>query len=137
MAKEHAKTRLLDHLQLIHWLHDQGQWESTKDIFLVWQDYIRYMAKEAFIDLETFGQYDDARRLFYVAAWTLIYFFIEGGDEFFSEFFKKYLAYENANSVNDFNTAAQFFDQNLTPEQIKDFDSKWGQFVLNLTYDKI
>lgn len=137
VAKEAAKVRLLDHIQLIHWLHEQGEWESTKDIFRIWQDYLGLKSRQVFLDLKQINQLDEASRIFYMGTWTLIYFFIEGGDEFYNNFFRNYLAYERNNQVNDFNTTTHFFDSNLTHKQIKDFDNKWTQFVLNLTYDRI
>ncbi len=137
LTKVYAKTRILDNIQLVHWLHDQGEWQGTVDIFRMWQDYMGFRAREVFLDLEEVNQFDETSRMFYMGAWTLTYFFTEGGDEFFSDFFRKYLAHEMKNEVNDFNTTTHFFDSNLTPDEVKAFDNKWVKFVLDISYDKI
>jgi len=137
LTKEHAKTKLLNDLELMNWLYDQGRLGNVLDIFKIWRSYLDELAMKDFVDLKTYDRLDRTTRMFYLRAWTLIYFFIEGRDKFSSKFFKDYLAYEKNNPTNDYNTAAKFFEKNLTLEQVKSLDNKWSQFMSSITYDKI
>lgn len=120
VTKAYAKAEILDYLEILHWLTNQGKLEDT------FADNFRWF------DLR---QRDP--RPSYARAWSLIHFFIEGGDELFGDFFKKYLAYEKDNSVNDNRSAWKFFQENLTPEQIDTLLNKWQRFVLTLGYESI
>lgn len=117
LAKESAKSRLRENLGYMNWLYDQGLWESA----------LEDPSKNPY----------PGDRVFYLRAWTLIYFLLEGGGPFFNTFFKKYLDHERNNLVNNFETSWKFFQQNLTKEQFRNLNNKWQEFTLNLTYEKI
>lgn len=116
LAKKEAAAQILSRLEFLNWLYEQGEWEwpfpSETD---------RFKSLEAY----------------YLRAWALIYFLIEGGKESFTQIFKKYLDYEMDRNKNNDQTFQQFFEKNLTDQGMHDLRDQWQSFTLSLSYKKI
>jgi len=137
VAKSSARARLLDRIEAMHWLSDQGQWERALDIFPLWKLYSFDRKTQLIQKSREWARTREVADVFYLRAWSLIYFFIEGQNDFFVGLFRRYLDYEKNNPANDYQTSLKFFNENLTPEQIKDLDHQWGRFTLEAAYEKI
>ena len=126
--KENAKSLILDNLEYINWLYDRGEWEHAMDLFTYWASYERM----GFIN-----PYSPVARVFYLRAWSLIHFFLEGGDPFYRDFFRQYLQYEKRDGFQTYASVYNYFREHLTQEQIHELDNQWGKYVLTLTFEKM
>ncbi len=136
LAKRPARRYLLDNLELMNWFYDQGGWEDALDIFPAWEAYASYQHLRR-IPSEWIVPYIDSMNLFHLRSWSLIYFFLDGTDEYFTSFLKKYLAYEIQNRRNDSKTARDFFKKNIPKNKLEELNNKWGKFSIGITYEKI
>jgi tetratricopeptide (TPR) repeat protein len=122
LQKGEVKSDVLQNIEFLNWLFDQGELEHAFAFFRIWKDYEKDLS---------------AIRHFYIVDWSLTHFFLEGNDPFFKDFFLQYLQYEKSNDYNNEVTAEEYFSKKLSSAAQAELDEKWGKYCLNLTYDKV
>lgn len=129
LEKESAEQIARQNLEFINWLYDQGKLEHAMDVFSHWKSFEQALSIK---------RWEEELNLFLPMVWSLTYFFLEGNDPFFQDFFKRYLKYEQENGFSlTYDMARQFFEKHLSADQTRDLDNKWGRFTLGLTYEKM
>ena len=128
VEKDDSKTQIFGILEFLNWNYDQGALNGLDDFFHSWEKY----EKEIFYNPFLLKHY-----LFYHLSWTLVHFFIEGGDSFYHDFFKHYLKVEQESGILTYASVKAYFDDNLSKEKLKELEDKWIKHTLNLTYDKV
>ncbi|MDP3920866.1 MAG: tetratricopeptide repeat protein [Candidatus Omnitrophota bacterium] len=146
VEKADAKMELIARLNTINFLYDQGQWGFAMDLFTHWENYTRAFQRVSLISnlqsnrrayLDNYVRYTPVKRMFYLSAWAMTHFFLEGGDERLENFFRQYIAYEKSRGFDDFHTARNYFRTELGEEGIRALDAAWGRYTIGLTYDTV
>lgn len=116
LYKNQAKASLLNWLDHLNWLYENGEWEYPFP-----RDSDRFKGREGY----------------YLRAWALVSFLIEEGESRLGQLFRKYLNFERGRPVNNDEGFLNFFKENLSETEFKDFVRSWQNFTLNVSYDTI
>jgi hypothetical protein len=128
VAKEDAKREVKDKIEFLKWLDSVGGLEHAFQIFDHWKYY-----EQAKTRLEYFT----ARKMFYLIAWSLTQFFLEGGSDFFTDFYAAYVAVESERDSNDIYSTMHYFKEHLSEKEIARLDHDWGAYLLDLNYEQV
>jgi len=124
LAKAGAKPLVEE---LVGWLKDlrkEGKLDMALDLFPAWERYEQAPETEEKME-------------FYLRTWSLTAFFREGGNAFFSKFFRDFLQYELEMGPLSRKDVENYFRGNLPEETARELDAAWGQFIEKMDYDNI
>lgn len=123
-AKAGSKSMVEEALERFKDLREEKPMEKALDIFSSWKRYEQSPVVEEKME-------------FYFRAWSLTAFFLDGGDPFFSKFFRDYLQYELQMGPLSRQDVENYFRANLPEERSYDLDREWGFFIEKMNYDNI
>jgi tetratricopeptide (TPR) repeat protein len=103
-------------------LYREGKLKIALDIFPSWERYDQSLAA-------------DEKEEFYLRAWSLTSFFLDGGSPFFSKLFRDYLRYELQRGPLSRKDVEDYFRANLSEEKVRNLDGQWGLFIKKMNYD--
>ncbi len=124
LAKEGAKPVVEEILGRLQGAYDEGKLKAAMDLFTSWERYEQSPTPEEKMD-------------FYLRAWSLTAFFLDGKDEFFTKFFRDYLQYELQIGPLSKKDTETYFRANLPGEKIAALNEAWGSFIDRMTYETI
>lgn len=124
LAKAGAKPLVEEILGWMKDLYVEGKLKRALELFPAWERYDQSQAAEEKME-------------FYLRAWSLTAFFLEGKNAFFSKFFRDYLQYELQMGPLSRKDAESYFRANLSEAKVRDLDGEWGLFVKKMNYDNI
>ncbi len=124
LAKAGARPIIEEILGWLQSLYEEGKLKSALGLFASWERYEQTPAAEEKME-------------FYLRAWSLTSFFLEGKNIFFSKFFRDYLQYELQIGPLSREDTEKYFRANLPEEKARELDGAWGLFVEKMNYDNI
>ncbi|MEI7752543.1 MAG: hypothetical protein WCJ71_10720 [Candidatus Omnitrophota bacterium] len=124
LAKAGAKPLVEEILGWLQELYEEGKLKSSLDLFHAWEHYDQSPAK-------------DEKMEFYLRAWSLTAFFLDGKNDFFSKFFRDYLQYELQIGPLSRGDVENYFRANLSEEKARELDGEWGLFIEKMSYENI
>ena len=124
LAKAGAKPLVEEILGWLQDLYEEGKLKSALDLFHSWEHYDQSPAKDEKMD-------------FYLRAWSLTAFFLDGKNDFFSKFFRDYLQYELQIGPLSRDDVENYFRANLPGEKARELDREWGLFIEKMNYENI
>jgi hypothetical protein len=124
LAKEGAKPVVEEILGRLQEAYDESKFKSAMDLFPSWERYEQTPTSEEKMD-------------FYLRAWSLTAFFLDGKDDFFTKFFRDYLQYELQIGPLSRKDTETYFRANLSGERITALDEAWGSFIDRMSYETI
>jgi|GEM_PF-4285384 len=124
LAKAGAKPIVEELLGWLKDLHEEGSLKSALDLFASWERYEQSPTVEEKME-------------FYLRAWSLTAFFLEGGNSFFSKFYRDYLQYELQMGPLSRKDVEDYFRANLSEEKARDLDRQWGFFIEKMNYNNL
>ncbi len=124
LGKTGAKAVAEEILGRLKSLREEGELKSALDLFPAWERY---------------EQSPDAEKKedFYLRAWSLTAFFLDGKNAFFRKFFLDYIQYEFQTRLFSPKDAERYFRANLPEDKIRELDEEWGRFIDQMNYDNL
>jgi len=124
LAKTGAKPILEEILGWLKDLYGEGKLKNALDLFSSWERYEQSPGTEEKME-------------FYMRAWSLTAFFLDGGDAFFSKFFRDYLQYELQLGPLSRKDVENYFRANFSEEKERALNAQWGLFIEKMNYENI
>jgi hypothetical protein len=124
LAKKGARPVIEEILGRLKDLHEEGKLQIALDLFPAWEQYEQ-------------SQTPEEKENFYLRAWSLTSFFLDGKNAFFSKLFRDYIQYEIQIGPLSRKDVEKYFRANLTDEKARELDREWGLFIENMSYDNI
>lgn len=124
LAKAGAKPIIEEILGWLKDLREEGKLKNALGLFSSWERYEQAPATEEKME-------------FYMRAWSLTAFFLDGKNAFFSKFFRDYLQYELQLGPLSRKDVENYFRANLSEEKERVLNAQWGLFIEKMNYENI
>jgi len=124
LAKTGARPVIEEILGRLKDLYAEGKLKNAFDLFPSWERYDQPAAT-------------DEKEEFYLRAWSLTAFFLDGKNAFFSKFFRDYLQFELQIGPLSRKNVESYFRANLPEDKARDLDDQWGLFINKMNYANI